>query len=181
MAVDVATIAKRYAVALFELSHDRNSDTETLAELAEIRKVILENPDLVRAIESAGMAESAKQELVEVIIKDASQLVKNLVKMTYDYRRFAILPAIINAYESLVDDAEGRLVADVTTAVALDDDQASRLSASIAKRFGVKTVEIKQTVDESLIGGVIVHADNQIVDGSLATKLSAIRSSIISG
>ncbi|MDR3191360.1 MAG: F0F1 ATP synthase subunit delta [Lactobacillaceae bacterium] len=179
MANDTATIAKRYAVALFELTHDQNSDTTTLAELVELKKVLQENPDLVKTIDSAGIADSDKQALLKTITDQASQLVKNLIEMTYDYRRFNILTKIIDAYTQLVDQADGRIVAYVTTAVPLDADQASRLATSIAKRFNANAVELNQNVDESLIGGVIIHANNQIVDGSLATKLEAIRQSIV--
>jgi F-type H+-transporting ATPase subunit delta len=179
MAVNQATIASRYAVALFELTHDQNLDKDTLAELAGIRAVMQENPDLVAVIQSERVSEKDKLALVDTVKGDASQLVKNLVQMTFDYRRFALLPTIIDDYEAKVNEADGKVFADVTTAVPLSNEQVTRLSEQLAKRLSANEVVLNQSVDESILGGVIIHANNQILDGSLATKLAAIRRSII--
>ncbi len=69
--------------------------------------------------------------------------------------------------------------AEVKTAVALSDEQAARMTEQLAKRFEAKEIKLTQVVDEALLGGVVVQANNQILDGSLATKLAAIRQSII--
>ena len=177
MALDQATIAKRYAVALFELTHDQNTDAATLAELVEVRTVLVENPELTKAIESMRVPESAKQQMVATLSDGASQVVKNLLQMAYDYRRFSDLPAIITAYEDLVNKSEGVVYAEVKT--ALSDEQAARMTEQLAKRFEAKEIKLTQVVDEALLGGVVVQANNQILDGSLATKLAAIRQSII--
>ncbi|MCM0582580.1 F0F1 ATP synthase subunit delta [Weissella diestrammenae] len=179
MAVDIAIIAQRYATALFELTHDQNSDTETLEELKQLKQVALENPDLAKAIAADNIAETSKKELLRVLTRDATQLVKNLIHMLYDYRRFDLMIKIIDAYEALVNQSIGHMNADVKTAVALSDEQVTRLEQVIAKRFNANSVALQQTVDAALIGGVVVQANNQIVDGSLATKLAAIRQSIV--
>jgi len=179
MAVDTAIIANRYATALFELSHDQNRDAEVLEELTQLKQVLQDNPDLVKVIVANNITETAKNEVLAILIKDASELVQNLVKMTYDYRRFDLMIKIINDYEALVDESVGQITAEVKTAVELDANQAARLQEVIAKRFGAKSVVLNQSVDATLIGGVIVQANNQIVDGSLATKLAAIRQSIV--
>lgn len=179
MALDQATIAKRYAVALFELTHDQNTDAATLAELTEVRTVLVENPELTKAIESMRVPESAKKQMVATLSDGTSQVVTNLLQMAYDYRRFSNLPAIITSYEALVNKAEGVVYAEVKTAVALSDEQAARMTAQLANRFDAKEVKLTQSVDENLLGGVVVRANNQILDGSLATKLAAIRQSII--
>jgi F-type H+-transporting ATPase subunit delta len=179
MALNQATIAGRYAVALFELTHDQNLDDATLAELTAIRSVMQDNPELLEAIQSERIAETDKLALVAALKSGASQLVQNLLQMTFDYRRFGILTLIIDAYEAKVNEADGKIFAEVTTAVALSDDQETRLSAQLAKHFNATTVVLEKKVDETILGGVIVHANNEILDGSLATKLAAIRKSII--
>lgn len=179
MALDQATVASRYAIALFELTHDQNLDADTLAELIAIRTVLQDNPELIKAIESERVSEKDKLGLVKTLSSEASPLVRNLLQMTFDYRRFAILPAIITAYEAKVNKVEGKIFADVISAIALTDEQATRLADQLAARFNAKEVKLNQVVDESVIGGVIVHANDQILDGSLATKLAAIRRSII--
>ena len=179
MALDKATIAKRYAVALFELTHDQGTDTETLAELSALRDVLEQNPEFTKALLSLRIDEAAKQKMLAALSEGTSQVVGNLIQMTYDYRRIQNLPAIITKYEELVHKAAGIVNAEVQTAVPLSDDQVSRLKEKLVQRYQANEVRLTQSVDENLLGGVIVKANDQILDGSLATKLAAIRQSII--
>ena len=179
MALDKATIAKRYAVALFELTHDQGTDTETLAELTALRDVLEQNPEFTKALLSLRIDEAAKQKMLAALSEGTSQVVGNLIQMTYDYRRIQNLPAIITKYEELVHKAAGIVNAGVQTAVPLSDDQVSRLKEKLVQRYQANEVRLTQSVDENLLGGVIVKANDQILDGSLATKLAAIRQSII--
>lgn len=179
MALDKATIAKRYAVALFELTHDQGTDTETLAELTALRDVLEQNPEFTKALLSLRIDEAAKQKMLAALSEGTSQVVGNLIQMTYDYRRIQNLPVIITKYEELVHKAAGIVNAEVQTAVPLSDEQVSRLKEELAQRYQANEVRLTQSVDENLLGGVIVKANDQILDGSLATKLAAIRQSII--
>ena len=179
MALDKATIAKRYAVALFELTHDQGTDTETLAELTALRDVLEQNPEFTKALLSLRIDEAAKQKMLAALSEGTSQVVGNLIQMTYDYRRIQNLPAIITKYEELVHKAAGIVNAEVQTAVPLSDEQVSRLKEKLAQRYQANEVRLTQSVDENLLGGVIVKANDQILDGSLATKLAAISQSII--
>ena len=179
MALDKATIAKRYAVALFELTHDQGTDTETLAELSALRDVLEQNPEFTKALLSLRIDEAAKKKMLATLSEGTSQVVGNLIQMTYDYRRIQNLPAIITKYEELVNKAAGVVNAEVQTAVPLSDEQVSRLKEQLVQRYQANEVRLTQIVDEDLLGGVIVKANDQILDGSLATKLAAIRQSII--
>lgn len=179
MALDKATIAKRYAVALFELTHDQGTDADTLAELTAIRDILVQNPEFTKALLSLRIDEAAKRNMLATLSEGTSQVVANLIQMTYDYRRIHNLPAIITKYEELVNEAAGVVNAEVQTAVPLSDEQVTRLKEQLVQRYQANEVRLTQIVDEDLLGGVIVKANDQILDGSLATKLAAIRQSII--
>lgn len=179
MALDKATIAKRYAVALFELTHDQGTDADTLAELTAIRDILVQNPEFTKALLSLRIDEAAKRNMLATLSEGTSQVVANLIQMTYDYRRIQNLPVIITKYEELVNEAAGVVNAEVQTAVPLSDEQVTRLKEQLVQRYQANEVRLTQIVDEDLLGGVIVKANDQILDGSLATKLAAIRQSII--
>ncbi|MBU7556291.1 ATP synthase F1 subunit delta [Weissella paramesenteroides] len=179
MALDKATIAKRYAVALFELTHDQGTDADTLAELTAIRDILVQNPEFTKALLSLRIDEAAKRNMLATLSEGTSQVVANLIQMTYDYRRIQNLPAIITKYEELVNEAAGVVNAEVQTAVPLSDEQVTRLKEQLVQRYQANEVRLTQIVDKDLLGGVIVKANDQILDGSLATKLAAIRQSII--
>ena len=179
MAVNAATIAKRYAIALFELTHEQAIDEQVLTELLAIRQILSDNPTLTQVLLSQRVSEEDKQQLLLQLTNTASPVVVNLIQMTYDYRRFAELPAIIKQYESMVNEAQGVMAATVTTAIALTADQVARLRAKLCERFDAQEIQLTQIVDATILGGVIVTAKNQVLDGSLATKLAHIRQQII--
>lgn len=174
-----ATVGRRYARALFELTHADQTDETTLAELLTLQDVLSTNPQLMQALTSVSVPDAAKQELLTTMTKDASTLVQHLIEMVYENRRIADLPTIIVDYKLLVDQAMQVVTAEVTTAVALEDDQAERLSAKLKDMFNAQEIVLEQQVDPTILGGVKVEANNRVIDGSLATKLANIRQSII--
>ncbi len=66
----------------------------------------------------------------------------------------------------------------MTSVVALDDNQKANLSKAYAKKFGLKSFEFENEIDSSLIGGVIVEAQGQVIDGSVQTKLKRVKQSL---
>lgn len=99
------------------------------------------------------MLAADKANLLTTLTKDASPLVANLLKLTQQYGRAGALPAIKTTFNRAYDDEAGIIAATVTTAVALRADQADALRRLIAARFGMKSTQLKQIVDPSVIGG----------------------------
>ncbi len=111
--------------------------------------------------------------------KDASPLVANLLKLTQQYGRFGALPAIITTFNRAYDDEAGIIAATVTTAVALSADQADALRSSIAARFGMKSTQLKQIVDPSVIGGVRIQARGSVIDGTVKHRFEKMKAALL--
>ena len=73
--------------------------------------------------------------------------------------------------------AENRLSVRVVSAVALDEDQASRMSDALAKRFE-RTIELNNVVDPTVLGGAVIYAGDEVIDGSLRGRLDKLESSL---
>ena len=120
-----------------------------------------------------------KKSLIEALKSDASQLVSNLIQMVFDYGRMNIMVVIIDEFERRYDQQNKRVHADVVTAVQLDEPRRAQLRQNLLTRYGAKEIVLHETVDESILGGVIVTAEHKTLDGSLKSKIEQIRRLLI--
>jgi F-type H+-transporting ATPase subunit delta len=88
------------------------------------------------------------------------------------------LPAIIRAFEGYAQGEARRLDGEVVSAVALDEAQRAKISTELRERYG-EGLELRFSVDPSLIGGLIIRIGDQVLDNSLRTRLSAIQRNML--
>ena len=116
--------------------------------------------------------------MLEVCGDGLSDLGRNLVKVLVQGDRLQYASSIKNQYEQLRAAAEGRVDVEVVAAYALDEQQQTGIAEIIAERLG-KQVNVKTSVEESLIGGAIIRAGDSIIDASLRGRLSELRNELI--
>ncbi len=163
-------IARRYARALFELAQegaDLMAGLEVLAQVSQLEDVsrLLADPKLPPELAAT------------VLNKAAGKLPKELVSlidMLCDRGKGCLLAEIAELYEDMQLEAAAEVVAEVTTAVKLDAETKSKLSASIVKGLG-KKVQLQVNEDASIMGGVIIRVGDRQIDYSLRGKLEGLR------
>lgn len=175
MAIDNATIARRYGNALFEVAQDQNSLAETAVELNELKAALNQEPGFVNFMTSPQIDEKAKKDTLSALTTNASALVSNLLNMLFDYRRISNLEAIIDEFNRFYDQNRKVVRAVVRTAVELDDQQKDTLAKKFAEVEGANQVILDAKVDPSIIGGVVMQSESHIYDGSIKTKLEKIK------
>jgi F-type H+-transporting ATPase subunit delta len=94
-----------------------------------------------------------------------------------DNGRLPLLPQVSIMFGDLREAAEGRLNVQVISAVPLDEDQSSRMSAALKKRFECD-IELHNDVDASVLGGAIIYAGDQVIDGTLKGRLAKLENSL---
>lgn len=179
MSLDKTTIAKRYSKALFEIVSENGKLEETRGELNQIRQVFIDNEGLGKILTDKGLEQKQKLDIINILIKDASQDVQNLIKMTFDYGRMDNLTAIIDEFNNQCDASEELVRAKVTSAIPLSDEQLNQMASNFAQRLNVKKVILDSEVDDSIIGGAIIKTDSLIYDGSIQTQINQIRQRLI--
>ncbi|WP_461240408.1 F0F1 ATP synthase subunit delta [Paucilactobacillus sp. N302-9] len=179
MSLDKMTIAKRYSKALFELVVEQGNLDATFEELTQLRAVFQANDSLAAVLTGAELSLSEKQSLVKALQQDASPLVANLIQMIFDYGRMNDMVAIIDEFERRYDEKNKRVHAEITTAVKLGENQKEQLMKTFAARIGANEVVADETVDPEILGGVIIRANNETLDGSLSSKIEQIRRLLI--
>ncbi len=170
-----ASLAGRYASALFDLASESGnvpaveSDLETLgAALADSGDLaaLTTNPQLARDVQGKAMAAVAKK-------LKLSALTTNFLGVLAGNRRLAKLPAIIAAFKAIAAAQRGEVTATVTSAHPLGEDQIAALKTQLTAREG-RTVMLSASVDPDLLGGLVVTIGSQRIDASIRTRLNSL-------
>lgn len=170
-----ASLAGRYALALFDLASEAGSVTaveadlvklqDALAESAELRTLI-HNPEISRT--DLGKVMGGIAELLAI-----SPMTRNFLGVLAENRRVAKLTAIIRAFQSIAAAQRGEVTAEVATAHALTADQIAQLEQKLKAREG-RNVKIHTSVDPDLLGGLVVTIGSKRVDNSIRTRLNTL-------
>ena len=175
----VSGVAGRYASALFSLAQETRQTVEVAAALATVQAMITESPDLLRMVRSPVFSASEQTKAMGALLDRAgvSGIAANFVRLVAAKRRLFALSDMIRDYNKLYDAARGVTRAEVTSASPLGEDQVAALKDQLRGTAG-KDVDLKLKVDPAIIGGLIVQLGSRMVDGSLRTKLNAIRTAM---
>jgi len=145
-------------------------------DLINLQRMLDESADLQRMVRSPVFsADEQSGALVAVLGKAGiSGLTLNFVKLIARNRRLFALGDMIKGFRTLAARARGEVEADVSSAVALGDEQMAALKETLKASIG-KDVRINAHVDPSLLGGLIVKVGSRMIDSSLRTKLATLK------
>jgi F-type H+-transporting ATPase subunit delta len=173
----VSGVAGRYASALFSLVGDERQSDAVAEELARFEALIAESTDLERLVRSPVFSAADQLKALDAILAEAKigGVAANFIRLVTSKRRLFFIREMIADYRKLNDARRGVTRADVTSATALTDAHIAALKESLRAATGGREVDPNTKVDPSIIGGLIVKLGSRMVDGSLKTKLNAIR------
>jgi F-type H+-transporting ATPase subunit delta len=173
----VSGVSGRYASALFSLAQD-DRQTEAVANaLARFDTLIAESPDLERLVRSPVFSAADQLKALNAVLAqaDIGGIAANFIRLVASKRRLFFIREMIADYRKLYDASRGVTRAEVTSATALTDANVASLKDSLRAASGGREVDLDMKVDPSIIGGLIVKLGSRMIDGSLKTKLNAIR------
>ena len=169
----------RYAQALLMAAEQ----TDALASLKEEANGLLElidsSPEFVSFLEDPTISMEGKLSVFKKMFDGrVSSITERLLDTLTNKYREALLPDILQTLVRLIDDREGRVYADVTSALELSDDQQQRLKTHLETLTG-KSVQIRSTVDESLVSGFVATVGDTVYDASLSAQLRRMRAQLV--
>ncbi len=171
------TLARPYAKAAFELAVAENA-TGRWNDMLDLASAAVTDPSLASLLDSPHASNS---QIVQILLDTAGEVFddrfKGYLSVLADNKRLVLLPEIADLYQALREEADGLLRVRVVSAFALDEDQATRLKAALAKRFD-REILLEAEVDPSVIGGAVVYAAGQVIDGSLKDRLTKLSNSL---
>lgn len=170
---ELATVARPYAEAAFSLANEGNALSKW-AEMLRALSSVAQDAQMQAAIASPKVSVAQKVALFTGVCGDTlSDAGKRFVSTVVEAGRAPLLPQISAQFDALKNSAENTAVATIRTAMPLTAEQKSEFAQSLKKKFG-KTIEIKETVDESLIAGAIITVGDRVIDGSAKGRLAAM-------
>jgi F-type H+-transporting ATPase subunit delta len=176
-------LARIYAGSLFDLAKQHGGPQaceSALGELEDILELARSNPNFGEFL--ASMILSAKERelsLVKILKGRVSDLTYKFFQVLNEKDRLGHLPAIVAAFEQMVQHAYGRVEVDVYTAAPIDQREADAIRARLHAMLGKEPV-VHAYVEPDMIGGIRVQVGDQLIDGSIRTQLRRLRDNIAS-
>ncbi|PLX41007.1 MAG: F0F1 ATP synthase subunit delta [Hyphomicrobiales bacterium] len=168
----LASVSGRYARALFDLAHKAGSHDAVASALDGFLAALDDHPDLKRLVDSPVFSRSDQVKAMGAVLGGLKidGLTANFLGTVARNGRLDHIRDMVAAYHSLLAADRGETTAEVTSAQALGEAQLSKLQATLNKLTG-RDVQIMQSVDASLLGGLVVKLGSRMYDNSLRTKL----------
>jgi F-type H+-transporting ATPase subunit delta len=172
-------IAARYASAVFDLAKDGNALKALEADADSLTAALAASPELAAMIASPVISRTEQGAAISAIAAKMglSTLTANTLALMSEKRRLFVLPQFLTAIAARIADEKGEMTAEVTSATALSAAQSKKLAETLKAKVG-KTVKLKTTVDESLIGGLIVKLGSTMIDTSVKAKLASLQNAM---
>jgi F-type H+-transporting ATPase subunit delta len=165
-----------YAEAMFNVARSESHMAEVEDELFRFARALEGNDELRNALTDATIPVSRRQQIVEDLLGGrANPVTVSLVSMAVGTGRGRDLPAIIDLLVRMSAAEADREVAEVRSAIDLDDEQRRRLAEALERATG-KSVEVKVIVDPTVMGGVVATVGDTVIDGSVKTRLEQLKS-----
>jgi F-type H+-transporting ATPase subunit delta len=164
-----------YARAMFDIARAEGNLKIVSDELFRFARALESSDELRDALADPHLPAGRRQQIVEDLLDGrAHPTTIGLVSMAVAAGRGRDLPAIIDGFVAMAAADQGRAVAEVRTAIELDEAQRTRLAEAISKATG-KQVEVKVVVDPTVLGGVVTTVGDTVIDGSVRSRLEQLK------
>ena len=170
-----ASLAGRYASALFDLARDERQIDVVSQSLERLKSALAESPELKALVGSplVSRADAAKALSAAAPSLGLDPLSTNFVGVLARNGRLRQIAEVIRIFMSLAAEHRGETTAEVVSARPLDDDQLAALRSQLGARVG-RDIRIDARVDPSILGGIVVRLGSQMIDASIRTKLNTL-------
>ena len=173
--MNASTIGRNYAEALLTLAR-RSDDMEEWGQLLDaIATAMREDQTLRTFLESPKLAASQKIDILEKALgRKVPRLFLRYIETVIQKRRQMLIPEIAAEYQTLLDEAENRLHANVTVAREPGEPERDALARQLSRLFGKRVVPHIST-NPAILGGLIVRVGDTVMDGSVRKRLSVLK------
>lgn len=172
-------VARRYARALFDLAQEKGQLDQVDREFGMVVSMIEANQPLRAVMSDVLIAPEVKRDLVQKLFTGKlSELVMNFLLVVVRKRREAFFAEMYRAFLDLANEARGIVEVEVRSAIPLAEETVKTLETKLVTRLG-KRVKFQTQVAPELIGGLVVRIGDELMDGSVKTRLVRMRDRLI--
>ncbi len=173
----LTTLARPYAKAAFELAQGEQA-LGAWDDMLGLAAAMVAEDSMASLIENPDVGKTQVLEIITDAAGDAfSDRFRGFLSVLASNDRLPLLPQVADLYRGLRERAENRLRVKVVSATPLEEAQSARLKEALARRFDCE-IELDNQIDAGVIGGAVVYAGDQVIDGSLRGRLNKLSSSL---
>ena len=165
-------VAGRYASALFDLAKEADALDSIAQDLKGLKAMLVDSSELSDLATSPLYSREQQAAAMEAVLTSAGaqELTRNFVGVVIQNRRLFVILDVIGAFAALLANHRGEMNAEVVSPRPLSDAQLEALRGALANALHSDVV-IETSVDETLLGGLVVRVGSRMIDSSLRTKL----------
>ena len=169
-------VSDRYASALYDLAAEKKLVDPVLEDLSNLKNMLKDNKELSLVIKSPLITSIDKLNIFESLLKkiNANELTSTFLKVIEKNKRFSNLASIITQFMNINSQKRGDVLADITSADELNDDQKNNITNQLKSILGDK-LSLSFDVDKNIMGGLIVKVGSKMIDTSLANKINKLK------
>lgn len=171
---ELTTIARPYARAAFSQALDEASGLETWSRMLGMLAATVSNESVSRSLDNPLLTKEATAKLVvDVMGEELNAHGQNFVQVLADYDRIALLPQIAETYDLLKANHEKTMDVEITSAFEVEEGDKTLLGEALKRRLQ-RDVSVTASVDSTLLGGVVIRAEDTVIDNSVRGKLDKL-------
>jgi len=169
-------VSDRYASALYDLAAEKKLVDPVVEDLSNLKNILKDNKELSLVVKSPLITSIDKLNIFESLLKkiNANELTSTFLKVIEKNKRFSNLASIITQFMNINSQKRGDVLADITSADELNDDQKNNITNQLKSILGDK-LSLSFDVDKSIMGGLIVKVGSKMIDTSLANKINKLK------
>ena len=169
-------VSDRYASALYDLAAEKKLVDPVVEDLSNLKNILKDNKELSLVVKSPLITSNDKLNIFESLLKkiNANELTSTFLKVIEKNKRFSNLASIITQFMNINSQKRGDVLADITSADELNDDQKNNITNQLKSILGDK-LSLSFDVDKNIMGGLIVKVGSKMIDTSLANKINKLK------
>ena len=171
-------LVRGYAEALFRVVQAEGELDRVEDELYRFGKILESNHELKQALSDRSMEKAQRTKILEELLAEkVSPHTLGLLTFVVEQDRGRHLPEILERLSALAAEAKDSVVAEVRSAVPLEDKQQEELARALSKATG-KNVTVKVLIDPSVIGGIVATVGDTVIDGTVRRRLEQLKEQV---
>ena len=168
-------IASRYAKCLVDIASEKKQLDVVAGDIKNLLEVMAQSAELPSFLDSPLIAKKQKKETLRAIFKGFSDITLSVFDLMTDKSRENLLGEMGQSFMTIYNKANAITLAEVTSAIALDNDTLTEIDKFVKKHSGCKEVKIEQKIDTALVGGLTIMFDGMIYDSSIAGQINKMK------
>ncbi len=152
---------------------------EISKNIQDLSEMLAQSSELLSLVQSRVVDMEMQREALKTLLEAAkfNKTLVNFVRLLTSNRRAVLLPEIISVFQHLEAEERGIISVQITSATKLETKQETELKNVLQQKFG-KGIQTHSVIDTDILGGIIVKIGNQMIDGSIKTKLNSLKQSM---